>query len=82
MIQLEVWGNYALLSRPELKVERVSYEVLTPSAARGIVEAIYYHPGLRWKIRKIYVMNPIRFTLPRPSRSFSVQPWCCRTFIM
>ena len=62
MIQLEVWGNYALLSRPELKVERVSYEVLTPSAARGIVEAIYYHPGLRWKIRKIYVMNPIRFT--------------------
>ena len=45
MIQLEVWGNYALLSRPELKVERVSYEVLTPSAARGIVEAIYYHPG-------------------------------------
>ena len=43
-----------MLSRPELKVERVSYEVLTPSAARGIVEAIYYHPGLRWKIRKIF----------------------------
>ena len=52
MIQLEVWGNYALLSRPELKVERVSYEVLTPSAARGIVEAIYYHPGSPYPSRR------------------------------
>ena len=52
MIQLEVWGNYALLSRPELKVERVSYEVLTPSAARGIVEAIYYHPAYGGKSGK------------------------------
>ena len=48
MIQLEVWGAYALFSRPELKVERVSYDVPTPSAARGIVESVYYHPGLRW----------------------------------
>ena len=55
-------GKLCFALEPELKVERVSYEVLTPSAARGIVEAIYYHPGLRWKIRKIYVMNPIRFT--------------------
>ena len=46
MIQLEVWGDYALFSRPELKVERMSYDVPTPSAARGLVEAIYYHPGL------------------------------------
>ena len=45
MIQLEVWGKYALFTRPELKVERVSYDVPTPSAARGIVESIYYHPG-------------------------------------
>lgn len=60
MIQLEVWGAYALFSRPELKVERVSYDVPTPSAARGIVEAIYYHPGLQWHIDRIYVMNPIR----------------------
>ena len=52
MIQLEVWGNYALLSRPELKVERVSYEVLTPSAARGIVEAIYYTPAYGGKSGK------------------------------
>ena len=61
MIQLEVWGAYALFSRPELKVERVSYDVPTPSAARGIVESVYYHPGLHWVIDRIYVLNPIRF---------------------
>lgn len=61
MIQLEVWGPYALFSRPELKVERMSYDVPTPSAARGIVESVYFHPGLRWVIDRIYVMNPIRF---------------------
>ena len=61
MIQLEVWGAYALFSRPELKVERVSYDIPTPSAARGIVEAVYYHPGLRWVIDRIHVLNPIRF---------------------
>lgn len=62
MIQLEVWGPYALFSRPEMHVERVSYDVPTPSAARGLVEAIYYRPGLQWHIRRIYVLNPIRFT--------------------
>lgn len=61
MIQLEVWGAYALFSRPELKVERVSYDVPTPSAVRGIVESVYYHPGLRWYIDRIHVLNPIRF---------------------
>jgi len=65
MIQLEVWGDYALISRPELKVERMSYDVLTPSAARGMVEAIYYHPGLRWVIDRIYVLNAIQFTSVR-----------------
>jgi CRISPR-associated protein Cas5d len=45
-----------------MKVERVSYDVMTPSAARGLIEAIYYHPGLRWIIDKIYVLSPIRFT--------------------
>ena len=65
MIELEVWGDYALFSRPELKVERVSYDVPTPSAARGIVEAIYYHPGLQWHIDRIYVLNPIRFVSVR-----------------
>lgn len=61
VIQLEVWGPYALFSRPELKVERCSYDVPTPSAARGLVEALYFHPGLQWHIDKIYVLNPIRF---------------------
>ena len=62
MIQLEVWGKYACFSRPELKVERLSYDVPTPSAARGIIEAIYYHPGLKWSVDKIYVLNEIQFT--------------------
>lgn len=61
-VRVECWGDYALFSRPELKVERVSYDVITPSAARGILEAIYWHPGLRWHIDRIYVCNPIRFT--------------------
>lgn len=60
-IQLEVWGDYACFTRPELKVERVSYDVMTPSAARGLLESIFWHPGLQWHIRKIYVLNPIRF---------------------
>lgn len=59
---IEVWGDYALFTRPEMKVERVSYDVMTPSAARGLLEAIYWHPGIRWVIDKIYVMNPIQFT--------------------
>ena len=61
-ISLEVWGDYALFSRPEMKVERVSYDVITPSAARGLIEAIFWHPGLRWVIDRIQVCAPIRFT--------------------
>ena len=61
-IRVEVWGDYALFSRPEMKVERVSYDMITPSAARGLIEAIYWHPGLRWHIDRIHVLNPIRFT--------------------
>ena len=60
-IKLEVWGDYALFTRPEMKVERVSYDVMTPSAARGILEAVYWHPGMRWVIDSIQVCNPIRF---------------------
>lgn len=60
-VKMEVWGEYACFSRPELKVERVSYDVPTPSAARGMLESIYYHPGLKWRIDRIYVLNPIRF---------------------
>ncbi len=61
-IAIEVWGDYALFTRPELSVERVSYDVITPSAARGIVESIYWHPGMRYTIDRIHVLNPIRFT--------------------
>lgn len=61
-IKVRVWGDYALFSRPEMKVERCSYDVITPSAARGILEAIYWHPGLMWKIDRIFVCRPISFT--------------------
>jgi len=60
-IKLRVWGEYALFSRPEMKVERVSYDVMTPSAARGILEAIHWKPAIRWVIDRIHVMKPIRF---------------------
>jgi len=60
-IKLRVWGDYACFTRPEMKVERVSYDVMTPSAARGILEAIYWKPAISWKIDKIHVINPIRF---------------------
>ena len=45
-VKVEVWGDYALFTRPEMKVERVSYDVMTPSAARGLIEAVFWHPGL------------------------------------
>ena len=61
-IQVEVWGDYACFTRPEMKTERVSYDVMTPSAARGLLESIYWHPGLRWVIECIHVCSPIRFT--------------------
>ena len=61
-ITLKVSGDYALFSRPEMKVERVSYDVITPSAARGILEAIYWKPQMRWEVTEIRVLNPIRFT--------------------
>lgn len=61
-VKVKVWGDYALFSRPEMKVERCTYDVMTPSAARGILEAIYWHPGMRWIIDRIYVMKPIQFT--------------------
>ncbi len=61
-IKLHVWGDYALFTRPEMKAERVSYDVMTPSAARGIVEAIYWKPQIRWVIDRIHVLKPIRFT--------------------
>jgi len=61
-IALRVWGRYACFTRPEMKVERVSYDMMTPSAARGILEAIYWKPAIKWIIDRIHVLNPIRFT--------------------
>lgn len=60
-VRLKVSGDYACFSRPEMKVERVSYDVMTPSAARGILEAIYWKPAIRWVIDRIIVVNPIKF---------------------
>ena len=58
---LEVWGDYACFTRPEMKVERVSYDVMTPSAARAIFEAILWKPAIRWHITSIEVLAPIRW---------------------
>lgn len=55
---IEVWGDYACFTRPEMKTERVSYDMITPSAARGLVEAIYWHPGLRYTVDRIYLLKP------------------------
>ncbi len=60
-VKLRVWGDYACFTRPEMKVERVSYDVITPSAARGILEAIYWKPAIRWCVDRIHVLNPIKF---------------------
>lgn len=62
---LEVSGDYACFTRPEMKVERVSYDVITPSAARGIYSAILWKPAINWRITKIEVLNPIRWTSVR-----------------
>lgn len=60
-VRLRVWGDRACFSRPEMKVERVSYDVITPSAARGILEAIHWKPAIRWVVDRIHVLSPIRF---------------------
>jgi len=60
-IRLKVWGDYACFTRPEMKVERVSYDVMTPSAARGILEAIYWKPAICWVIDKIHVIKDVKF---------------------
>lgn len=60
-VKLHVWGDYACFTRPEMKVERVSYDVMTPSAARGILEAVHWKPAIRWVVDRIRVLKPIRF---------------------
>ncbi|HVI40768.1 MAG TPA: type I-C CRISPR-associated protein Cas5c [Anaerovoracaceae bacterium] len=61
-IKIEAWGDWALFSRPEMKVERVSYDLITPAAARGLIEAIYFKPAIKWYIDRIQICNPIKFT--------------------
>lgn len=60
-IALEVWGKYAMFTNPIFKTDRESYEVITPSAARGILESIYWNPGIQYVIDRIHVLNPIRY---------------------
>lgn len=59
-LAIKVWGNLACFTRPEMKAERVSYDVITPSAARGILEAVFWKPEFRWRVEEIHVLNPIR----------------------
>ena len=67
---IEVWGDYACFTRPELKVERVSYDVITPSAARAIFEAILFKKyAMRWQVTKIEVLNPIKWVSVRRNES-------------
>ena len=67
-IRLHVWGEFACFTRPEMKAERVSYDVMTPSAARGVLEAIYWKPEIRWLVDRIHVLKPIRWMNMRRSR--------------
>ena len=60
-IEVKVWGDFACFTRPEMKVERVSYEIITPSAARGLLSSIFWKPEFDWRIRQIRVLSPIRF---------------------
>lgn len=62
---LEVSGDFACFTRPEVKVERVSYDVMTPSAARSVFEAILWKPAIRWEVRRIEVLKPIRWVSVR-----------------
>lgn len=63
--RLKVWGENACFTRPEMKVERVSYDVMTPSAARGILEAVLWKPAICWRVTRIDVLNPIRWASVR-----------------
>lgn len=60
-ILMEVWGPMACFTRPDMKTERVSYEVPTPGAVRGMIESVFFHPGLRWVPDRIWVQNRIQF---------------------
>lgn len=71
-VDVHVWGDYACFTRPEMKVERVSYDVPTPAAARGLLESILWKPAIEWRVRTIDVLNPIRWTSVRRNEVGSV----------
>ncbi|QDX90932.1 type I-C CRISPR-associated protein Cas5 (plasmid) [Brevibacillus laterosporus] len=73
-VQLHVWGEYACFTRPELKPERGSYDVITPSAARGILEAILWKPSINWIVDRIHVLNEIKFATIRRNELSHVIP--------
>ncbi len=73
-LRMKVWGDLACFTRPEFKTERVSYPVPTPSAARGILEAVLWKPAIRWEVGRILVLNPIRFVSFRRNEVNSVIP--------
>lgn len=73
-IRLQVTGDYACFTRPEMKAERVSYDVITPSAARGLLEAIYWKPQIRWVIDRLHILRPIQFTSIRRNEVASKIP--------
>lgn len=60
-LAVKVWGDFACFTRPEMKVERVSYPVMTPSAARGVLEAIFWKPQFDWLVREIHVLRDIAY---------------------
>ena len=74
-VAVHVWGDFACFTRPEMKVERVSYDIPTPSAARGILEAILWKPAIEWQVRKIEVLKPIRWTSVRRNEVGVVGSW-------
>lgn len=71
-LRLKVWGRNACFTRPEMKVERVSYDVMTPSAARGVLEAILWKPAMKWIVERIDVLAPIRWESVRRNEVGSV----------
>ncbi|MBV9108893.1 MAG: type I-C CRISPR-associated protein Cas5, partial [Gemmatimonadetes bacterium] len=73
-VRLKVWGELACFTRPEMKVERVSYDVMTPSAARGVLEAVLWKPAIRWEVTRIDVLKEIRFVSVRRNEVGAVIP--------
>ncbi len=60
-LEVKVWGEFACFTRPEMKVERVTYPVMTPSAARGVLEVVFWKPQFTWRVDEIWVLKPIRY---------------------